>query len=180
MITPLLSLFCVGLAYGLLGWHLSAYHIVWAMGSWFVAITLTILLLWGEQVTKRMFRLGPRGVVSMLILSGIVTMAVAASTLFGMIVVLLAAQTLARLELQSAGLGRRLTLLLMVVLSISTLSCGWFAGKTYFPSSEYWLTSYLPSALDRAEKCECSGALKKGSNISLPRTALGIFPAAEL
>lgn len=144
MITPILSLLCVGMSYGLLGWHLSAYHIGWAMGSWFVAITLTILLFWGEQVTKRMFRLGPRGVISMLILSGIITLAVAASALFGLIVVLLASQTLARLELNSAGLGRRLTLLLMVILSISTLSGGWIVGKTYYPSSVYWLTSYLP------------------------------------
>lgn len=112
------------------------------MGSWFVAISLTILLFWGEEVTKRMFRLGPRGVVSMLILSGIITMAVAASTLFGLIVVLLASQTLARLELQSSGLSRRLTLLLMVILSIGTLSGGWIAG-IYYPSSPYWLTSFL-------------------------------------
>lgn len=79
----------------------------------------------------------------MLILSGIITMAVAASTLFGMIVVLFASQTLARLELQSAGLSRRLTLLLMVVLSIGMLSIGWIVGKSYYPSSEYWLTSFL-------------------------------------
>lgn len=143
MINPLISLVCVGIAYGLLGWHLSVYDITWAMASWFVAITLTILLFWGEQVTKRMFRLGPRGVVSMLILSGIVTMAVAASTLFGMIVVLLATQTLARLELQAAGVDRRLTLLLMVVLSISTFGWGWRLGNQYFPSSKYWLTSHL-------------------------------------
>lgn len=146
MITPILSLLCVGVSYGLLGWHLSAYHIGWAMGSWFVAISLTILLFWGEEVTKRMFRLGPRGVVSMLILSGIITMAVAASTLFGMIVVLLASQTLARLELQSSGLSRRLTLLLMVILSIGALSGGWIAG-IYYPSSPYWLTSFLVSEL---------------------------------
>lgn len=144
MIAALLSLLCVGMAYGLLGWHLSAYHIVLVMGSWFVALTLMVLLFWGEKVTQRMFRLGPRGVVSMFILSSIITMAVAASALFGLIVVLLATQTLARLELQSAGLSRRLTLLLMVVLSISALSGGWIVGKTYYPSSEYWLTSYLP------------------------------------
>lgn len=143
MIASLLSLLCVGMAYGLLGWHLSAYHIVLVMGSWFVALTLMVLLFWGEKVTQRMFRLGPRGVVSMLILSGVITMAVAASALFGLIVVLLATQTLARLELQSSGLSRRLTLILMVVLSISALSGGWIVGKTYYPSSEYWLTSGL-------------------------------------
>ncbi len=81
----------------------------------------------------------------MLILSGIITMAVAASTLFGMIVVLLASQTLARLELQSAGLSRRLTLLLMVILSIGTLSAGWIVGQNHYPSSPYWLTSFLLS-----------------------------------
>jgi len=144
MIAALLSLLCVGIAYGLLGWHLSAYHIGLVLGSSFAALMLMILLFWGEKVTKRMFRLGPQGVVSMLILSGIITMAVAASALFGLIVVLFATQALARLELQSSGLSRRLTLLLMVVLSISTLSGGWIIGKTYYPSSEYWLTSYLP------------------------------------
>ena len=143
MLTPIISLVCVGIAYGLLGWHLSVYHVSWVMGSWFVAITLTVLLFWGEKVTQRMFRLGPRGVVSMFILSSILTLAVAASTLFGMIVVLLASQLLARLELQAAGLGRRLTLALMVVLSLGTLSGGWIVGKNYYPSSPYWLTSFL-------------------------------------
>ena len=79
----------------------------------------------------------------MFILSSILTLAVAASTLFGMIVILLASQLLARLELQAAGLGRRLTLILIVVLSLSTLSCGWIVGDTYYPSSPYWLTSFL-------------------------------------
>ena len=61
MIAALLSLLCVGIAYGLLGWHLSAYHIGLVLGSSFAALMLMILLFWGEKVTKRMFRLGPQG-----------------------------------------------------------------------------------------------------------------------
>jgi hypothetical protein len=141
MITPLISLVCVGLAYGILGWNFSVYDLSWAMGAWLIAITLTILLFWGEKITQRMFRLGPRGIVSMLILSAIVTLAVVASALFSMTLLLLATQMLASLELQSAGLNRRSILLWMVVLSIIALGGGWLAGKTYYPSSEYWLTS---------------------------------------
>ncbi|NJK40712.1 MAG: hypothetical protein HC934_03885 [Acaryochloridaceae cyanobacterium SU_2_1] len=136
---PAISLISVGIAYGLLGWNLSAYQIYWAVGTWFLAINFAVVLFWGERITKRMFRLGPRGVLSMLILSSILTLAAVSFTVFSTMIILLASQMLARLELQAFGLGRRLSLVLIVMLSLITFSGGWVVGKIFLPSSPFWL-----------------------------------------
>nr|WP_238718421.1 hypothetical protein [Petrachloros mirabilis] len=136
---PWVGIACLGLAYGLLGWHLSAYHILWSAGAWGLGIFVIYTLLWSGRIWGRMLQMGPRSVVTMLVLSAVITMAVAASAVFVMLALLLAAKLLARLELQVAGYNRWATLIILVLISFCGLSSGWVIGYLYFPSSPYWL-----------------------------------------
>ncbi len=137
---PWLPAFLASLAYGLLGWHLSIFNIFWEIGAFFGAIVLTITLIWGGGGIARLLRLGPRSIFSMLLLSGAVTLAVIASSVFALIVIVLAAEALTRVEMKSLGFGPVSTLSTLTVIAAIGLSAGWVSGH-YFPSSSYWLIS---------------------------------------
>ncbi len=137
---PWLSLACMGLGYALLGWHLSAYHYAWVLGSWILAILFSLALIWGGKFLEAMIRFGPRSVVTMFVLSASVTLAVASSTLFAMIAILLASKTLARVELQANGFSPRFTLFILFSVSGLALTGGWLIGELLFPSSPFWLS----------------------------------------
>ncbi len=135
-----LSLVC--LAYGLLGWHLAAYPISWLFVSHLAAILATSAFIWGGRVLDYFLRLGPRSVVTMLILSSAITLAVAASTLFTVILILFATKLFARLEIRAgASLNRIFCLGSMTVVAWIGLSLGWLTGAYLVPSSPYWLES---------------------------------------
>ena len=140
---PWLPLLCMGAGYALLGWHLSAYHFAWSVGSWVLGATVSLALIWGGKFLGAMFRFGPRSVVSMFILSASITLAVASSTLFAMIVILLASQILTRVELQTHGVGYRATLVILLGVSGLTLTGGWLIGELVYPSSPFWLSLRL-------------------------------------
>jgi hypothetical protein len=137
---PWLPAFLAALAYMLLGWHLSVFDIFWEIGAFIGAIALTISLIWGGGGIARLLRLGPRSIFSMLLLSGAVTLAVIASSVFALIVIVLAAEALARVEMKSLGFGPISTLSTLTVIAAIGLSAGWISGH-YFPSSAYWLMS---------------------------------------
>ena len=137
---PWVGITCLGLAYGILGWHLSAYHILWSLGAWSLGVLIIYTLLLNSRIWGRMVQMGPRSVVTMLVLSAIITMAVAASALFVMLLLLLSAKLLARLELQVAGYSRWAILVILMLVSFGFLSAGWMVGYLYFPSSPYWLS----------------------------------------
>jgi hypothetical protein len=136
---PWFSLVLVALAYGLLGWHLSAYHFLWSIGSFIAAVMITVCLIWGGKAFGELFRLGPRSVVTMLILSSVITLAVAASTLFAMIIILVLTKVLARLQMQSAGFSKHHTLGVVSLSAGLGLSLGWIVSKFFVSSSTYWL-----------------------------------------
>jgi hypothetical protein len=70
---------------------------------------------------------------------------VAASTLFTLLLILLATQLLARLEFQTAGFKRFVTLGVLASVSGIALSCGWLIGRTVYPSNPLWLSwQWLP------------------------------------
>jgi hypothetical protein len=144
-LTLWISLLTLGLAYGLLGWQLSVYHISVVISGIVATVVFTALLLWGGEFIGRMMRIGPRGVLSMLIISLTITLAVAASTLFTLLLILLATQLLARLEFQTAGFKRFVTLGVLASVSGIALSCGWLIGRTVYPSNPLWLSwQWLP------------------------------------
>jgi hypothetical protein len=137
---PWLPAFLAGLAYTLLGWHLSIFNIFWEIGAFIGSIALTLTLIWGGGGIARLLRLGPRSIFSMLLLSGAVTLAVIASSVFALIVIVLAAEALTRVEMRSLGFGPVSTLWTLTVIAAIGLSAGWMSGH-YFPSSAYWLMS---------------------------------------
>lgn len=138
--TPWFPLILVALAYSLLGWHLAAYHILWTVGSFMGAFLLTATLIWGGRTVGNIFRLGPRSVLTMFLLSAAITIAVAASTLFALILILLLAEILARLEMQSVGgFGQLFSFGTISLVACLGLWLGWFTGVAIVPSSRFWL-----------------------------------------
>jgi hypothetical protein len=137
---PLIALVCVGLSYAYLGWQMSAYYWLWSVSAWLFAILLLVTLMQGGVWVGRMLQLGPRGVVSMLVLSTVVTLAVLAYKLFAVLLIMLASQLLARLELQAVGFSRGYTLWLLLVVATTTFVSGWGFGKTIYPATQLWLS----------------------------------------
>ncbi|MGB7415596.1 MAG: hypothetical protein WA902_15420 [Thermosynechococcaceae cyanobacterium] len=127
-------------AYGLLGWQISAYHVFLAVVTIFAVCLFTILLLWGGGLASRMMRIGPRSVLLMLVISLTITLAVATPTLFTLLLILLATQLLARLEFQTAGFNRFVTMGMLSSVSCIALSCGWLIGRSLYPSNSLWLS----------------------------------------
>lgn len=134
------SLLTASWAYGLLGWQLSAHHIFWSMGALVGICVFTIALMWGGGILGRMMRIGPRGIITMLIFSLSLTLAAAAPTAFAELLILTATQLLARLEFQTAGFSRGVTLGILLSVSSTTFSGGWLLGYHLFPSNPLWLS----------------------------------------
>ncbi|MGF1603616.1 MAG: hypothetical protein ACFCU8_16650 [Thermosynechococcaceae cyanobacterium] len=144
-LTLWVSLMTLALAYGLLGWQLSAYHVSLAIATILAVCIFTVLLLWGGGLASRMMRIGPRSVLLMLIISLTITLAVATPTLFTLLLILLATQLLARLEFQTAGFNRFVTMGMLSSVSCIALSCGWLVGRSLYPSNALWLSwKWLP------------------------------------
>lgn len=84
-----LSLVLLWLAYALLGWYLSAYHLIWLIGAFVAAVTLVVTRksrVWLEHLLK----FACQGMAATLILSLILSMSIAlvttnASTLISLI-----------------------------------------------------------------------------------------------
>jgi hypothetical protein len=134
------SLLTVSLAYGLLGWQLSAQHIFWSIGSLTAVFIFTIASVWGGGILGRMMRIGPRGLITMLIFSLALTLAASAPTAFAEILILVATQLFTRLEFQTAGFSRSITLVILLSVSSTAFSCGWLIGYHIFPSNPLWLS----------------------------------------
>lgn len=126
---PWLSVSCIGLAYGLLGWQLSFLSMFWLMESWLATIALIFLLIWRGDLISRWVRWGPSVLVSILFISGILTFAIAHAELFGLALVLLLSIFWGRLELQTWGLGQSFVLACLSLVSGSTLTIGWLLGR---------------------------------------------------
>jgi hypothetical protein len=125
---PWLSMVCISLAYGLLGWQLSSLPILWLVESWFATIAIVFLLIWRGGLVSRWLRLGPTVLVSIFIASFVIVFAIAYADLFGLALVLLLSIFWGRLELQSRGLHQRLVLGCLSLMSGGGLTVGWFLG----------------------------------------------------
>lgn len=144
---PWLSLILVCLTYILVGWHLSVFHPLWSLGTLIIAILIIAGLTWGGKPLGSLFRLGPRSVVTMMMLSAIITMAVAASALFALILILIFSKVLARIQLLCMGYRRTTILLLLSLITGLGLGLGWAIGQFLIPGSTFWLDfSFYPSS----------------------------------
>jgi hypothetical protein len=127
---PWLSMICIVLAYGLLGWELSALPVLWLIESWVATTVLVFLLIWRGGLLTRWFRVGPTVLVSIFFASFAVVFAIAFAELFGLALVLLLSIFWGRLELQSRRLPRRLVLGFLCLMSGSGLTIGWMLGQS--------------------------------------------------
>ncbi|MEM9135773.1 MAG: hypothetical protein AAGB01_00285 [Cyanobacteria bacterium P01_F01_bin.42] len=129
---PLLALVCLGLSYSLVGWYCAAFGPFWHAASWLIAMVATFALLWGWSLATRLLLLSPRILVLILALSMTLTVAASFSTLFIVTIILLSSTLFARLELQSAGVGRVWTLIIISIVSGATMGGGWFVGRNFY------------------------------------------------
>lgn len=124
-----LALVCVGLAYGLLGWELSSFAAVWVIEAWLATVFLIFILIWQSKVIVHLARSGPRSLITILLLSMVINLAVSNAQPFGLALMLLLTIIFGRLELQFSGLTRSMTLTLLSLVAGGTLTLGWILGR---------------------------------------------------
>jgi hypothetical protein len=126
---PWLSMTCIGLAYALLGWHLSFLSMFWLVEFWLATVITLFLLLWRGGLISRWVRLGPTVLVSIFFISLTVMLAITYAEPFGLALVLLLSIFWGRIELQARGLHQRLVLACLFLMSSGGLTLGWIVGR---------------------------------------------------
>ena len=137
---PWLPLMLLWLAYALLGWYLSAHHIVWLVGAFVAAFALAFASK-GSPLLERLVRFGSQGLVAVLIISLIVStsfvLAAIWSILFALIVIPLGTTFLAEVEMRFAGFSKLDTFLLLTVIAGLGLGLGELTDIVLLPSMRY-------------------------------------------
>lgn len=129
---PLLALSLMALSYGLMGWYCAALDAFWNTSSWLLALALTMAFVWGWNTVLRVVMLTPRILVLILALSMTLTIAVSFSDLFVLMIMLIASTLFSRLELQTAGVHRIWTLVIISVIAGSMIGAGWSVGNSLY------------------------------------------------
>lgn len=137
---PLLPLGLLCLTYTLLGWYLSAHHIIWLVGAFIVVFALAVgwnKSHWLEQLVKSI----SRELVTLLIVSLVVSILVALATtwsiLLSVVLLPLATVFLAEVKLGFAGFGKLNTLLMVTILAEFSLGIGEIIDILFFPSIRF-------------------------------------------
>lgn len=125
---PWTSLGLVGIAYVLLGWHLSAYHVVWLVGV-LVAIFTVAVACESNPIVNLFLRLfGSQSLLIVISLSLTFSISVAFIAVEPALMTLFATPTitmlLAALSLQSAGVGRLESFVALTTVAIVGLGLG--------------------------------------------------------
>ncbi len=142
------SLILLLLTFALLGWYLSSYHPIWSFWSFVAVVTATMAIIWGGNSLLRWLKIGSQGLFFSLGLTLVACLAVLVSGLFAQVVMLLAAELLARIQLQSAGFSKNHTLWVLTAVAGLGLGLGWMTGVMLFPredTSLIQLSYQLPS-----------------------------------
>ncbi len=126
---PWLSIICLCIAYGLLGWRLSSLSSIWLIDAWLLTVFLIFLLIWRGQVLIRLFRMGPRSLALIFLLSMTLNLAFTYAEVFGFVVILLLTILLGRLELQTSGWQKYTTLSILSLFAGGALTGGWCLGR---------------------------------------------------
>jgi hypothetical protein len=129
---PFLSVVCVLLAYGLLGWKLSGIEAIWLIECLIAAIIVIFFLIWWGNILGRLVSLGPRSLVSIFIFSMIITSSAVYSELFAIALILLLTIFWSRLEMQIRGLKKITTLSILSLMVGISMAGGWFLGRSPF------------------------------------------------
>ncbi len=132
--SPLMFLW---LAYALLGWYLSFYHIFWFVGA-FVAVVGLALSWKSIAALERITKLASQGfliILAMLLLCVLWALAATWSILVPIIVIPLALTFLANAEMRFAGFSRLNTLLFLTVIAGLGLGFGEIIDLLFLASS---------------------------------------------
>lgn len=137
---PLLPLGLLCLTYTLLGWYLSAHHIVWLVGAFMIVFTLAVgwnKSYWLEQLVKSISRELVTVLVVSLVVSILVALATTWSVLLSLVLLPLATLFLAEVELGFAGFGKLNTFLTVTILAGFSLGLGEIIDILFFPSIRF-------------------------------------------
>lgn len=138
---PWISLGFVGIAYILLGWYLSAYHVVWFVGV--LAVIFTIAVAWeSNPIIDLLLRLfGSQSLVIVISLSLLFSVAVAFVAVEPELMTLFATPTvtmlLAALDLQSAEVRQLESFVVLTIVAIMGLGVGEGIDLILLPSMRY-------------------------------------------
>lgn len=135
---PWLSLALFLLTFSLIGSFLSAYSPIWSFWSLITVLLLTVLIIWFGDDILRWVGVGSQGLFVVSGLTIVACLAVLASGVFAQVVMLLAAEFLARVEMKSAGFNRNHTLLVLATIAALGLGLGWTTGTLLFHSESFY------------------------------------------
>jgi hypothetical protein len=124
---------------GFYGWHGSAFNLRWIIPAHLLVILLAVILIWGNRLLLKILRMGPRSVASMFVLSMIVTLAVTASSVLGLMIMLITSKLLVIFEMRTAAFNEFRTLFTLTLISFLGINIGWGIGYFAYPSSSFWL-----------------------------------------
>ncbi|MCU0534066.1 MAG: hypothetical protein MUD14_09235 [Hydrococcus sp. Prado102] len=132
---PWLSLVIFWLAYALLGWYLSAHHIIWLVGA-FVALVFLSVAWKGNPLLKQLLNLSSQGLVvvvlASIIVSILITLAITWNTAFNLIVIPFVATVLAQVESRFVGWSKPQAFLLLTLVAGFGLMFGEIIDLTIF------------------------------------------------
>lgn len=137
---PRLPLVLLWLTYALLGWELSAHHIVWLVGAFVAALALAAA--WkSSPLFERLVLFGFQGWFVLLLISLIISISVAltvtSSILLSLIFLPLVTTFFAEVEMSFAGFSKRNTFLFLTVISGVGLGLGELIDIVLLPSLRY-------------------------------------------
>jgi hypothetical protein len=132
---PWLSLVILWLAYALLGWYLSANHIIWLVGAFVALVSLSIA--WkSNPLLKRLLNLSSQGlvvvVIASVIVSILVTLAIIWNKAFNLIVIPFVATVLAQIESNFSGWSKPRAFLYLTLVAGFGLIFGEIVDLTIF------------------------------------------------
>ena len=137
---PLLPLMLLWLTYTVLGWYLSAHHIVWLVGAFIIVLVLAVgwnSSYWLEGLVKFI----SQELVTVLIVSLVITTLVALATTWSMLLKLillpLGTVFLAEIEMCFAGFNRLNRFLMLTVLTGLGLGLGEMIDILFVPSIRF-------------------------------------------
>ncbi|MFN4278635.1 hypothetical protein [Thermosynechococcus sp.] len=144
---PISTLLLVVLGYVLVGWYLSAYPWMWSAYASLFAAILTVFIVGGTSSLLRSRQNNPKGIFSslimrvgtpslltVLVLSTAVTLAIIAFRVFSVIAILVGTEILVRIEMKAAGYQNWQIVLVLIPMVILGVFIGWTIGH-YLPSS---------------------------------------------
>lgn len=133
---PLMPLVLLWLTYALLGWDLSAHHIIWLMGIFVAAVVLAVL--WkSNSWLEYLIRFGSQTFVLVLILTTSVALVATWSLLLNFFLMPFATTILANIEMRFAGFNKLDRFLILSLLAGFGLAVGETIDLVIVPSSRY-------------------------------------------